>query len=221
MNQETSTSGGQGEPIRNRVVWAILLVVLLGITAAFAVKSFREVQREISKPLPVLGQLPEFELTERSGKPFGSRDLKGKAWVADFVFTSCAGPCPEMSAKMAKLQETFAGTSGLKCVSFSVDPEHDTPEVLREYAGRFHANEGQWFFLTGKTDAIYKLARESFKVSVERGDKGQTDPGNAIMHSVYFMLVDGRGRIRGYYNSTDPEAGNRLLREAPALLREK
>lgn len=220
MNQEISTSVPQGEPVRNRIVWAILLLVVMGITGAFAVKSFRDTQREINKPLPVLGQLPAFELIERSGKPFGSKDLKGKVWVADFVFTRCGGPCPAMTMKMARLQDTFANSLDLKFVSFSVDPENDTPEVLREYASQFHANEGQWFFLTGKTEAIYKLARESFKVSVEKGDKGQTDPGSSIMHSVYFMLVDRHGKIRGYYNSTDADAANRLLKDVPALLKE-
>lgn len=207
-------------PARDRLVWGTLLFVVIGVTGAFAIKSFQQSQREVQKTPPVISELPEFEFTERNGKPFGSRELKGHVFVADFIFVQCAGPCPAMSARMAQLAKAFENETDFRLVSFSVDPSHDTPQALREYAERFQAKEGRWFFLTGNEKAIHTLARQNFKMSVERGDKAQTDPGTAILHSTYFTLVDRRGRVRGYYNSGEPDANTRLLHDIPALLRE-
>ena len=126
----------------------------------------------------------------------GLDDLKGSVWIADFIFTRCPGPCPLMSSRMAKLQETFREEASLKLVSITVDPEYDTSQVLSEYANLFQAREGRWFFLTGEKSRIHELAQSGFLVG------GVQD---VTVHSTRFILVDRKGRVRGYYDSQDDE----------------
>ena len=159
---------------------------------------------------PVLARLPEFQLTTQDGLPFGLADLKDKVWIADFIFTRCPGPCPRMTAQMAELQRELAGAPDLRLVSFSVDPEFDTPAVLSEYAGRFHANTKQWVFLTGDKKRIHALAKSGFLVG------GVED---VTLHTTRFVLVDRQARVRGYYDSTDEESLRRLLKDARSLVR--
>ena len=140
-------------------------------------------------PLPSYGEVPDFVLTAQSGQEFHGRSLAGKIWVADFIFTTCPGPCPRMSAQMRRIQEARKKVS---LVSFTVDPDHDSPRVLAEYAGPFHADPARWVFLTGPRDTLHVLIRDTFKL----GDvKGVMD------HSTKFVLVDGQSQIRGYYSS--------------------
>lgn len=169
-------------------------------------------------PLPIYGQLQEFSLIERTGKPFGSRDLHGNVWIADFIFTRCAGPCPAMTMKMRELQAGFEGFSGIKLVSFSVDPEHDTPQELSEYARQFHAKDGIWYFLTGHPEAVRAVALENFKIILQQNkpDQRQEDEG-AILHSTHFILIDGKGRVRGYYDSSKPGALKKIREDALRL----
>src|SRR6266481_7297210 len=100
-------------------------------------------------PLPVLGQIPGFELTDETGQPFDRKALDGKVWVADFIFTTCTGPCPRMSSLMRQVQQASGAIPGVQLVSFTVDPEHDTPAALALYAARYHAQSERWHFLTG------------------------------------------------------------------------
>lgn len=224
MNTNPTSSIPQGDvfpkAFRNRFVWGVFGLIFFGIFGVLTLKWFKEAQKEIRRILPIYGQLSDFEFVEQSGKPFGSRDLRGKLWIADFIFTRCAGPCPIMTQKMSKLQSAFQKIPDLKLVSFSVDPEYDSPKVLTEYAKQFHAERAQWVFLTGKTEAVYKLARESFKLSVGKDRDQQTNSENGILHSIHFILVDGVGRIRGYYDSSDPQTHARLLSDAGILSRE-
>ena len=158
--------------------------------------------------LPILGELIDFRLTDQNGDEFGKEDLYGKVWVADFIFTTCAGPCPVMTGQFAELQSRFANASDLNLLSVSVNPEYDTPEILREYGERYGADYDKWHFLTGDKEAIHKLAVDGFKVgSVE-------DP---IVHSTRFILLDGKARIRGYYISSELEEMQQLWRDAELL----
>ncbi len=170
----------------------------------------------------MLGQLPGFELVERTGLPFSAATLGGQVWVADFVFTRCGGPCPLMSARMRDLQSALAGFNNVKLVTFSVDPEHDTPEVLSRYAERFGAQPGRWFFLTGNPEPIYALARQSFKLVVqqEKGSSETAEDDGSILHSTHFVLLDKRARIRGYYDSAEPENLLKLQADVERLVRE-
>lgn len=160
---------------------------------------------------PVLAQLPPFSLVERNRKPMDLDELKGSVWIADFIFTRCPGPCPLMSSHMSKLQDVFKEEASLRLVSISVDPEFDTPEVLSEYAERFQAKEGRWFFLTGEKDRIHVLAQSGFLVG---------DVQDVSVHSTRFILVDRKGRVRGYYDSQEDEDIQKLIHDTRLLLRE-
>jgi protein SCO1 len=159
---------------------------------------------------PILGQVPEFSLIDHDGKPFTNESLKGKVWVAEFVFTRCAGPCPMMMARMAQVQKAVEGT-GVHLVSFSVDPLHDTPDLLREYARSFGADPKQWTMATGTPDAIEAVSRGMLS-----GLEMNQDPGK-IIHSERFLLVDGDGNIRGPYSGRDDEGWRTLSEDARRL----
>ena len=158
--------------------------------------------------LPILGKLIDFQLTDQDGEIFSKEDLLGKVWVADFIFTTCAGPCPVMSGQFAELQSRFSNAPDLNLLSISVNPDYDSPEILREYGGRYGANYNKWRFLTGDREAIHELAVDGFKVgSVE-------DP---IFHSTRFILLDDKARIRGYYISSELEEMQQLWRDVELL----
>jgi len=163
--------------------------------------------------LPVLGTVPPFTLTERGGDAVRAEDLAGHVWIADFVFTRCPDFCPALTGRFARLQHQLAvATDGVRLVSFSVDPTHDTPEVLRGYAARAGAEPG-WLFVTGPRDTVAALLREGFHVAY--ADDGP--PSAPITHSDRFVLVDRTLHIRGYYHGTDDADVARLVRDAAAL----
>lgn len=142
--------------------------------------------------LPVLGQVPDFTLTDQTGAPFHGSSLRGRLWIADFIYTHCPGPCPLMSRRMRRIQQ--ATGRGVRLVSFSVDPARDTPAVLAAYARRFGALPGRWSFLTGDVKTLDLLERGAFKL-------GSLDA--QLNHSTRFVLVDGAGLIRAYYGMGD------------------
>jgi cytochrome oxidase Cu insertion factor (SCO1/SenC/PrrC family) len=169
-------------------------------------------------PLAVLGEVPDFSLQERNGGTVGLADLKDHVWVANFVFTHCAGPCPLLTSRMAVLEKRLGELPDVRLVSFTVDPERDTPEVLRDYAKSYGAGE-RWFFLTGEKPALYELIMDGFKLGIDDGSAvtaGAPGPGT-ITHSVRFVLVDRHGRIRGYYDGTEPGLPDKLLPLVRAL----
>jgi protein SCO1 len=162
--------------------------------------------------LPVYWQVPAFQLTSQDGKPFDSQSLAGDVWVADFIYTSCPGPCPRMSAQMRGVQSSIQSMRDVKLVSFTVDPQHDTPETLAEYAVHYHAIPGRWFFLTGSQAALEDLCRNGFKLG---------DVGGAMVHSTRLVLVDRHFRVRAFYSTTDDSAMSHLLHDIRALREEK
>jgi len=165
----------------------------------------------------VLGQVPGFSLVDQRGRPFEGESLRGRLWVADFVFTRCAGTCPMLSARMARLQQTLAGEprfDEVRLVSFSVDPEHDRPPVLAEYAARHGADPGRWLFLTGERARIWELSTAGFKLPV---GEAPGDPDEPLFHSQSFVLVDRSGRIRGYYDALEDEGFEALKRDLRRL----
>jgi protein SCO1/2 len=169
--------------------------------------------------LPILSTVTDFTLTERSGRPFGLNDLRGQVWVADFIFTNCAGTCPIMTTAMTEIQKTALAEKldGVKLVSITVDPERDTPEVLQRFAGGYGALKDHWYFLTGDGAAIQQLANKGFLLSAATGGGSEDEP---IIHSNRFVLVDRQGRIRGYYDGTDEENVAQLLKDLKRLYRE-
>ena len=148
-----------------------------------------------------------FALTERSGHQVTADDLRGKVWIASFIFTRCSGPCPQVTAAMADLQTEFAGQPDVHLVTFTVDPEYDTPKILTQYADRFHADPDRWLFLTGKESDVYRLLRDGFKVGASKN--ADAAPGEAVSHDTHLAVVDRDGHVRGYYSAfPDPDSDN-------------
>ncbi|HWR50791.1 MAG TPA: SCO family protein [Bryobacteraceae bacterium] len=164
------------------------------------------------QPLPVYGQVSPFVLTSETGATFDSvQALKGKLWVADFMFTTCMGPCPLMTQQMRGVQKRTAEIPDLHLVSFTVDPKTDTPPVLAEYAKKFNADTERWSFLTGPPDKLNQIGRHALKLN---------DVDGSFIHSTRFVLIDRRGYIRGYYDSSVKEDVDRLVADIGTLAKE-
>jgi len=196
--------------------WKTTLLLFPILTALFLFW-VRHLQKEqlARRAILAYGTVPEFRLTNQSGQPFGSVQLEGKIWIADFVFTSCPGPCPMISSRMSELQRPLEN-SDVHLVSFTVDPETDTPEVLRQYAEKLHARPGRWDFLTGQKEGIYDLTQKGFKLAVADGEEG-----GPPVHNTRAVLVDRHRTIRGYYDMLAPDAVTKLLADTTHLLREQ
>src|SRR5262249_17887451 len=136
------------------------------------------------------GTVADFQFTERGGKQVGRDDLKGKVWVAAFIFTRCAGPCTQICGALARLQHELQAEPDLRLVCFSVDPEHDTPEVLVKHAAKYRADPERWLFLTGEQEKIYTLSQKSFMLGVKQNEGSARTPGNEVMHDPRMWLVD-------------------------------
>jgi protein SCO1/2 len=215
-------------PIRRQLLWGALLVFISGVIG-IGVWSWQErrPRQGTSEKIPleglkVFGAVPAFSLIERGGRPVTLADLKGKIWIANFIYTNCPDTCPIQTAQMKELQDQFVGEKDLRLVSITVDPKRDTPKVLSEYANRFGANPQRWFFLTGEKEAIYRFAQEGFLLgAAEIPDEKRPPSGATHTHSPRFVLVDWKAQIRGYYTSTDAEAMVRLRRDLKTLLQNK
>jgi protein SCO1/2 len=171
-------------------------------------------------PLPSLGTLADFQLTDQNAAAFTPASLSGKVWLAAFMFTRCPTICPVITARMREVQ-ALAKQRGvpLHLVSFSVDPEFDTPEVLRDYAQKYGADQSSWSFVTGDNAVIRKAAEEGFKIAVEGKPTPQAvDFG--ISHGSHLVLVDGKRMIRGYYRSSEAESVESVVRDAARLAAE-
>ena len=192
---------------------AVALVVLLlaGVAAAIWTALHR---RTAGPDLPRLGAAPAFTLVAESGKAVTAAEYAGTVWIADFIFTRCGGSCPILSSRMLALSKKTADVPGIRYVSFGVDPEHDTPEVLAAYARDLGADLSRWSFLHGERPVIRSLIRDGFKLAIEDGPADSVEP---ILHSTRFVLVDGEGTIRGYYDGMEQPPVDVLERDARAL----
>ena len=165
------------------------------------------------------GPLPDFSLIDQGGEPVNLSRLKGSVWIANFIFTRCAGQCPLMSAQMATLYEALRDVPSIQFISFSVDPSYDTPERLASYARSYGVHDERWRFVTeaDTTTSIAQLAQQGFRLGVS-ADGTQEEP---ITHSVRLVLVDSHGSIRGYYDATDAQAMAHLHTDARRLAGER
>lgn len=162
------------------------------------------------KPLQMLGEVPDFQLLDQDGRDFKGASLNGRVWVADFVFTTCQGPCPRMSSHMRQIQD--ATDPNVQLVSFSVDPENDTPAALSAYAKGFGADPARWHFLTGDKALLGSLGKDTFRLN---------GVGEGVDHSTRFVLIDAKGRIRGYYSLSDGGVVSKIAADAAALKKEQ
>ena len=189
-------------------LWVLMVLIMVSVIGA---QWFRGQSR---RELPVLASAPVFELVDQDNRTVTLESLRGKPWVADFIFTHCAGPCPTMTLQMAELRKTL-GHADVGLVSFSVDPQRDTPQVLKEYATRFGADESSWRFLTGAKGEVFDVARGMLLTALPATEE------SAIIHDERFVLIDADGNIRGFYHSKDAQQMAALREDAAALVTER
>lgn len=200
--------------------WIALALIGVALAATYlAVQLDRSRSARVVVEVPlVLGQVADFDLINRDGSRAGREALAGSPWVADFVFTRCALSCPRLTSLMIRLGED---APGLRRVSFTVDPEHDTREVLADYASAYGVRDDEWLFLTGAREEIESLVVDGFKLPIVRQPPPElVTPEEPILHSNRFVLVDGTGAIRGYYEVTIAAEYEKLLRDVEALRQE-
>jgi protein SCO1 len=204
-------------PARAGMAWKVILILIPIVTLLLLLwLRHIEVAALQQRTVSSYGTVPAFQLVNQNGQSFGSAQLAGKIWIADFIYTTCPGPCPMISSRMSELQRPLEKTD-VHLVSFSVDPEKDTPRVLQSYAEKLQADPARWDFLTGPKSAIYKLSHDGFKLAVSDGSEEQGIP----VHSTRMVLVDRRGEIRGYYDTTEADAVTKLLADTNHLLHEQ
>lgn len=204
-NQSTSSTetaggapAGRGQRVLTFVLWMGMIGAMIGVIGGKILYPHRDIA--------MLFPAASYSLIDQSGKTFSDADLRGKAYVCDFIFTTCGSACPLMTSKMEGLQRRLPGS--VQFVSFSVNPEYDTPPVLKEYAKANHADEARWHFLTGTHAQMFEVARQ-MHVAAESAKGDQP-----LMHDEHFLLVDGDGNVRGVYDSNDPQLMNKLVEEA-------
>ena len=204
-----SPSSGRRYPRFALALWGLSIAIVVTLVAIGLVV------RQRQPPLPVIKEVPAFTLTHHDGTTVTQETFHGVPWVADFIFTRCPAICPRMTSQMKRVAGALG--SEYRIVSFSVDPEHDTPEVLRDYAAKHGAGEG-WYFLTGDVDAIGPLCREGFLLALDASPPpdATTDDG-PIIHSNRFVLIDAENHIRGYYDPFDEDELQRLVEDARRL----
>jgi len=197
-----------------------LIYFLAFLIAALVIYRLNTPPPGVSK-LPVYTIVPPFSFTERSGKTISNQDLAGKIWVADFIYTTCPGPCPLVSANMARLQKSVASDPNVQLVTFTVDPNHDTPPVLAAYADKFGADANRWWFLTGAEKPMDTLIQNGFWQAVQDNQGSAADGGFTVTHSTKLVLVDADGNVRGFYDGVGTDGRANLLQSIKTLEKEE
>jgi len=200
------------------LVWGFLAIVIAVIAGLFVFKTV------INPPakLPVYNQVAEFTLTNQLGGRVTLASLRGNVWVANIIFTRCAGPCPKLTAQTRQLQDRIPRDLPVKLVTLTTDPEYDSPQVLKMYANRNGADPNRWYFLTGSKAEIVKLAVDGLKLTrVEKKPEERDNDVDLFIHSTIWVLVDKRGQLRATFESTDPEAAAKILSDIHQLIEER
>lgn len=206
----------QAPPRIPRLGWVIAFLCVTTLIAWAYMQFSAEIQsRKVASRLERLAQAPQFTFTAQDGTTVSTADFKGKIWVANFIFTRCAGPCPLMTSRMAEVNQALGKkATDVELVTITVDPEYDTPEVLKEYGDQVGASPDRWKFLTGPKDQIETVVMKGFLQALSR------EPSGVPIHSTRFVLVDRDGWIRGFLDGSDPELPQKLLMDIGDLLRE-
>jgi protein SCO1/2 len=217
----TSSPTAKPPPSHAPYRWAMVVLAVL-IAVVLVIRSMNTAETPPSSALPKYNTVPPFALTERSGRTITNADLLGKIWVADFVYTTCPGPCPLVTAGMARVQEALASDPRVQLVTFTVDPQTDTPAVLAAYADKFGANPSRWWFLTGPEKPLYKLIQDGF-YQVVQDNRGQPpEPGQfTVTHSTKLVLVDANGDVRGFFDGIGADGRASLLQSIKTVEREE
>lgn len=219
--------------MKTRILLLITLVIL-AIVAAYVmtlnqqemrtlpVIQPKDVKKEMVDPeLLQIGmghRIGDFTLLNQYGESITLEKVKGKVFVAEYFFTTCGTICPKMTEQMTRVQEQFRGNDEVKILSFTVNPDYDTAQVLLEYAQKYGVEKEQWHFLTGSKEELYRLARKSFFVLKPAEAMNLGDAGTDFIHTNNFVLVDQQLRIRGYYDGTSISEVNELMEDIELLL---
>jgi len=200
------------------LVWSALVTTVLAIAVAFTWTRTRD--NDLRRPLDVIGTVPNFTLTNQFVQTLSLSNLLGQVWVADVIFTRCPVSCERMTQRMLALQKDLPARWPVQFVSITADPLRDPPEVLKRYAERHGVEQKRWHFLTGLKHDVYALSVGGLKFAVLDNDN-KTTPDDLFVHSTKFVLVDKRGKIRGYFEGTEEEERKQLLLAIKKLAREK
>lgn len=193
--------------------WATLVLGLAGVSIARAVVA----SRRLPPPIPVLATVPGFSLVGEDGRPFGAARLRGRVWIANFIYTRCPTICPAFTRKMFDIQHRARNLGdAFHLVSFTADPDYDTPERLAAYARQHRASPRMWTFVTGRIDDVKKTVVEGLRVSM--GREGSGGDFASIFHGTHFVVVDARMRVRAYVDSSRADAVDRVLHTAGLLI---
>ncbi len=196
------------------LIWGMLALVVLGIAIAYA-------NQRSGSQFMNLRHVPDFTLTNQLNAPVSRSTLQGEVWLANIIFTRCPGPCVRMTKQFAEIQGALPGNSPVKLVSLTSDPAYDTPAVLKEYGERFKADPTKWHFLTGSKKEVYQLATEGLLLAVqEKKPEERESADDLFIHSTLIMLVDKRGDVRSFYESTEAGVNERIVSDVKKLLRQ-
>lgn len=169
----------------------------------------------------VFRTIPSFSFIDQNNQVFTNEKTKGKIYVSNFIFTRCGLICPKVTNQLARVQDAFLDKKDILFVSHTVDPQYDTPEILKKYASKNEAIDGKWYFVTGKKADLYNMALKGYFVPISDAsvyNKAITKPDEAFIHSEKMILVDKEGVIRGFYDGTDSKDVDRLMVEIKILL---
>lgn len=211
------------------VHWSLWFgLALLALTVAVIVMLFQLKRDYVARQqqLPVIHTLAPFTLTNQAAQPVTLDTFRGRPWVADIIFTRCAGPCPVMTRQMRELQDALPSDSRAQLVTLTTDADYDTPTVLQTYAAKFGANPARWQFLTGDKAAVANVAIDGLKLTtIAKPPEERTDPADLFVHSTIFVVVDKLGRLRGAFETQGdhlqwPEVKQRILAAVKQLEQE-
>jgi protein SCO1/2 len=200
------------------IVWSALVLTVLAIMVAFVWT--RMMDSGLRRPLNVLGQVPDFTLTNQFGQAVSRSNLLGQVWVADVIFTRCPVSCERMTQRMKALANDVPARQPVKFVSLTADPGYDTPPILKAYAEARGLDQSRWHLLTGFKRDVYRLSIDGLKFTVLDNDQ-KTDPNDLFIHSTTFVLVDKQGNIRASFEGTDDEDRKQLLLAVKKLAKER
>ncbi len=191
------------------LLWGGVVLTLLVLLLVYLLAQLK-LRAALGKPLPVYGQVADFTLTNQNGQAVSLADLRGHVWVADVIFTRCAGPCLKMSRQMRDLQNALPASNEARFVSITTDPAYDTPAILKAYGQRFGADFNRWMFLTGTKAEGARLITDSLKLTaLDKKPAERETQVDLFIHSTMFVVVDKQARLRGVFETSgeaiDPE----------------
>ncbi|HEX9048088.1 MAG TPA: SCO family protein [Verrucomicrobiae bacterium] len=185
-----------------RTIWIGFLLLFLLLTLAFLLWFLQTLRLVHQQPLHVIGPVADFTLTNQENRVTTLADLTNHVWVADIIFTRCAGPCPRMTAQMKSVESLLPADNPARLVTLTTDPDYDTPEVLKRYGDRFKADYGRWTFLTGSKSQIANLAADSLKLSAQPiKPEDRRNDADLFIHTTIFVVVDKHARLRGFFET--------------------